>query len=180
MHCFIEFHLSFNWNFRSFWCFWIFICIFCCWFLSHFVPDTLWKIQIGMAAREMRWTILFISEPIDHSCIAVIKIAAIRYDHIKYLPNTQIHSECILTTTTAALIRYSYTHTRISKAHSSILTKNEGTRQQHTDTLICSITVERYSQPRSDTRLEHLVAFTSLTWQCVRECMLVEIRIHTL
>lgn len=58
----------------------------------------------------MWWTILFISEPFGHSCIAVIQIAAIRNDDIKYLPNTQIHSGYILT----ICIRYSYIHTNIS------------------------------------------------------------------
>lgn len=122
--------------FRIFWRFWIFICfVLLCFHPASFL-DTLWKIQIWMAARKMRWTILFISEPIDHICSAVIKIAAIRYDHIKYLPNTQIHSECILTTTTTTRIRYSYIHTCISAlsythSHTCISTKKEARDTAH-------------------------------------------------
>lgn len=63
------------------------------WFsVFSFISVTLWKIQTKTG--KMRWTVLFsfVNDSLDHDCNAVF-----RNNHIKYLPNTQIHSKCILT-----------------------------------------------------------------------------------
>lgn len=55
----------------------------------------------------MRRTILFafVNDLLNHNCNAVF-----RNGHIKYLPNTQIHSKCILTKLYTAHNAHTHTH----------------------------------------------------------------------
>lgn len=62
----------------------------------------------------MRRTILFafVNDLLNHNCNAVF-----RNGHIKYLPNTQIHSKCILTKLYTAHNAHTHTHTAHKQAH---------------------------------------------------------------